>query len=610
MAVVSELVTKFSFVGSLTPQENFNSNLKMSVGLLAGAGAAMAVAAGGFFAWTAGVLDSLDPLAQLNRETGVGVEAIQELGYVATVTGSSSEAMSASLAQLSKSTGDAARGIGRGKKAFEDLGISVTDSAGKVKTADVVLDELRGRFAALGTSMGEQKSIIASLGIDATLLQTLNLTNAEMAALTEKARGLGVVTKEQADAAAEFNDSLATLKFGMESVKNQVAVGFAPAMTALTDKFIGFLETNKDLIQHGLTVLGNILSSTMGFMQRMAPIVLFLAAAFGVAWLAAGGFAKVLAFAMSPVVLITAGILALLLIVDDLMVAFSGGQSVIADFFNEFFGIDIATIMHGIVDAFNDMVAAVMDVIGPFIDAIGQTFSAIFKLFTGDFSGALDSLSGAFSSWTSGMSNVFGVFVSAISAAFGLPLVALKAVIGESFAIISPFIDAIGQLFTGIVQAFSGDFSGALDSLKGAFSSWIDGIKGVFSGLFDFLSGAWAEILSGIANGAMSILPDWAVKLLGGKSAPVAPMPAPAPVAPVAAIAPMPRPAPDSAAPLTPMAAMNIGGNTSSTSNSSINQQVEIRVSSTDPKAAGAAVNNALQDQLKTAKTQVNRGGR
>lgn len=62
---------------------------------------------------------------------------------------------------------------------------------------------------------------------------------------------------------------------------------------------------------------------------------------------------------------------------------------------------------------------------------------------------------------------------------------------------------------------------------------------------------------------------------------------------------------------ITPNEAVNIGGSTASTvNNSTVEQQVEIKISSNDPKAAGAAVSDSLQDQLKTAKTQVNRGGR
>jgi len=516
MAVVSELVSKFSFVGDLAPQREFNENLKLSLALLAGVGAAIIGAAGGVFAFVASTTEAADALTDMNAETGISVEAIQELGFAAMMSGSSAEAMTASLSGLSKVAGDAARGLGRGRKAFDDLGISVKDASGNVKTADVLFNDLRESFARLGTDKATQKSIIASLGLDPSTLQLLNATSEEIGTLVEKSRALGIVTTEQAEKAAAFQDSLDTAKFAVSALSQQIAINLAPSMQGITDGFVEFLIANKDLIKNGLQYLGEVITATAGFIVRMTPLVLGLGSAFIVAKLATGGFAAILGFVTSPVVLITAAIVALLLIVDDLIAAFQGGQSVIADFFMEFFGIDIVPIMHGIVDAFMDMVDAVL-------------------------------------------------------------------------AVLQPLFDSWSAMFDAVIKLFKGDFDGALDSLSQSFSSWIDFVKGVFGLLFDYLAWGWGNILNGIKQGAMSILPDWAVDLIGSGDAP----------------------SPEDMASLSPNEAVAIGGaSSSSVSNSSIEQQNQINVYSSDPKAAGAAVDNALQDQLKTAKTQVNRGGR
>lgn len=514
MAVVSELVTKFSFVGSLSPQKEFNANLKLSIGLLAGAAAGIATAAGGLFAFVSSNTQAADALADFSAETGIAVERTQELGFAAMMSGSSQEAMTASLAGLSKVAGDASRGLGRGRKAFEELGISVTDAAGNVKTADVLFNELRESFARLGTSAGAQKSIIASLGLDPSTLQLLNATTEEVDALVEKSRALGIVTQEQAEASAEFQDSLALAQFGITALGQQVAVGLAPAMKGVTDRFVDFLVVNKDLIRDGLTYLGEVIISVMGFIERMTPVVLAVAAAFGAWWLATGGLVAIMGVLLSPVVLITAGILALLLIVDDLIVAFNGGQSVIRDFFMEFFGFDIVPLLHGIVDAF-------------------------------------------------------------------------KAMISDLMALLEPFFQIMGAMFTAVIALFQGDFEGALSALGDAFDIWIDMIKGAFSALFDWLGFMWGGILDGIKAGVMSILPDWAVDMVSSGESP------------------------EEIAAMTPNDALAIGaGSSSTTNNSSIDQQVQITVNSSDPEQAGAAVSDALQEQLRNAKTQVNRGGR
>jgi hypothetical protein len=488
MAVVSELVSKFSFIGSLSPQKEFNENLKLSVGLLAGAASGLSIAAGGFFAWTTSVLDTIDPLAQLNRETGVAVEQIQALGYAASVNGSNAEALSGSFREMSKRLGEFVQtGGGPAKEIIEQLGISVLDAEGKVRSADDVFLGLSDTLQ--GMSRAEQANVLDKLGINQSLIQLVSLSSDEVAKLTDRAMSLGVVTKQQADNAAAFNDSLTTLKFGLSAVQNAVAVGFAPALTQLTERFIGFLEVNKDLIQNGLTWLGEALESTMGFIERMAPIVLIAAAAFGVWQLATGGLVAIMGVLLSPVVLITAGIFALLLIVDDLIVAFNGGQSVIRDFFMEFVGFDIVPIMQGIVDAFMWMI---------------------------------DTVSGLLAPWFAG----------------------------------------IGGLFSAVINVFKGNFTSALDDLKMAFRAFGDFVLGIVSGM----------------------LPDWVLQYLGS----------------------------DEGQPsgFTPNDAMAIGGNVTSSTSSNIEQQVQINVSSSDPRQAGAAVNDALQEQLRTAKAQVNRGGR
>lgn len=532
MAIVNELVSKFSFIGDLAPQREFNENLKLSVALLAGVGTALLGAAGGVFAFVASATQAADALTDINAETGISVESIQELGFAAELSGSSAEAMTASLSGLSKVAGDAARGLGRGKKAFEELGISVKDASGDVKTADVLFNDLRDSFARLGTDRGTQKSIIASLGLDPSTLQLLNATSEEVGVLVEKSRALGIVTTEQAEAAAAFQDSLGIAKFAVSALSQQIAINLAPSTQKITDSFVEFLIANKDLIKNGLQYLGEVINSTAGFIGRMAPLVLALGAAFVVAQLATGGFAAIMGFVLSPVILITAAIVALLLIVDDLLTALNGGQSVIADFFMEFFGIDIVPIMQGIVDAFKNMIS-------------------------------------------------------------------------ETLALLQPFFDAFILLFDAVVAAFSGDWSQALDLLLGAFNSAGEGIRNIFLSLFDFIGTAFGQILSGIKSSAMSILPDWAIDLIGSGGSPDAPQGNGEALPSGSGQDPwdVPGMSPNDAVAMTP------AGNTS-INNSQVRQDIKIDISSSDPKAAGAAVDNALQDQLKTAKTQVNRGGR
>lgn len=58
------------------------------------------------------------------------------------------------------------------------------------------------------------------------MVQMLSLTRDELSKTMKQAEDWGLVTTEQANAAAGFNDSLTDLRFGYSAVSTQVALSF------------------------------------------------------------------------------------------------------------------------------------------------------------------------------------------------------------------------------------------------------------------------------------------------------------------------------------------------------------------------------------------------
>lgn len=332
--MVNELVTKFSFIGDLKPQQTFNENLNKSIGLLAGMVGAITALGVGMFAFTSSTLEPIDKLNDFSKEIGVNIEAIQELGFAAQLNGSSMEAMQSSLAGISKSIGDASRDIGRGKQAYEDLGISVKNTDGTLKTADSMLTELRTRMQELKYSEAQMKSIGFNLGIDPSLLQFLKMTGDEIDDFRLKARELGVVTGENAEKAADFMDALDTLKYAMSAIRSFVAIGLAPAFTDIIEKMVNWLSANRDLIINGIQALTTMIMSLGAMLIRLSPIIGGIVAIMGLWKIANIGVAKTLGLVFSPALLIVASVIAIALAIDDLIVASHGGESVLAEFFD------------------------------------------------------------------------------------------------------------------------------------------------------------------------------------------------------------------------------------------------------------------------------------
>jgi hypothetical protein len=329
MAIVTELITRFGFEGSTQELERYNSRLGKGVAILGAFTIAAGATAGALSAWVSSVLAGEQPLIDLADQTGVAIERIQELQFAASVSNSSAEALSSSLSELNKRMGEIANEKGPAEE-FKKLGLSVRDATGQMKSADRLLEELGYRFQELGLSTAEQQFFADALGIDRSLLSLMRKSKEEMSAMSQEARNLGILTKEQTKDAADYNDSLTTLKFGLDGLRRLAAVGLAPELKKLADSFTKLIIENKDWIVNGIKATIKIIIDFAKMLQRLWPVLAAGAAAFGVITLATRGWAG--ALALLGKVPIIAAITGIAIVIDDLIVGFRGGKSVIFEF--------------------------------------------------------------------------------------------------------------------------------------------------------------------------------------------------------------------------------------------------------------------------------------
>lgn len=467
MAIINETITKFSFVGSLKPQENFNKNLNKSIGLLAGFVAGIGAATGVMYRWTNGIAQAIDPTIQLSRETGEAVETIQALGYAASQNGSDLNAVESSISNLNKRMGEFVRtGGGSASEVAIQLGLNLRKSNGEVKQASEVMLELNDKLSRF--SRAEQSDILEKLGIDSSLIQTLNLSSDAITDLTDKAYALGVVNKEQADLLASYNDANTTLRFGLKSLQNQIAIGLAPVLKNLIKGFTDWLATNKDLIRDLATRFGNAILSVTAFIGRMKYVILGAAAAFGVFKIASLGLGKALALAFSPVTLIIAGITAAILVIDDLIVAFNGGKSVIRDLIQEWTGFDITPALQAGVKAIKEFASYLLGIGKEIVGGLGSVFSGIWKIWNGDFEDGFSDILGGFNRLADSLVSIF-------SGAF-------KWIAEQISAIIPDWVKDAYKATSGAAKGALGAASNAVDSVSSAASSAIDWGRSLFGG--------------------------------------------------------------------------------------------------------------------------------
>lgn len=337
---VTEVVTKFSFDGSTAPLGKYNEQLMGAVKGLTAFASATGAALAGLTLWADNILKSIDPLAQLSRQSGIAVEAIQELGFAASVNGGSLEAMSAGLERLSERIGEAvALGTGEGVEIFKKLGVDIKDAEGRAKSADIVFDELRQSIVEMDIDQSQATSIAAKLGLDPSSVQLLMKTNQEMAELRERSREFGILTQQQTDTVAAYNDSLTMMNRAMDGLKQEIAVGFAPQMQELAEAFTNLIVVNREFISD---VVSDSIKIMVGFGKAFVNVsmaiydVISALFEFKPIMYATITIVGILMAQFLPITSIVLLITGLILVVDDLLIALTGGKSVIGDFFKSF----------------------------------------------------------------------------------------------------------------------------------------------------------------------------------------------------------------------------------------------------------------------------------
>ena len=378
MAVVNELITKFTFQGSLKPLKKFQEDLKGSIVELGKYGLALGATTLAAALWADNTLKGAETLVRLSQDTDLTIERLQELEYIASQNGVSADTFANSIGTLSDKIGEAAT---QGSEDFNRLGISIRDADGNIRTTEDVLGDLTSKFQ--GLSQTQQINFANKLGIDQNLITAFNKTDAELEQLTKTAGKFGLITTEQTKELDKYYASVESLKFGFTAVSRQVALQFAPTIDNMSKNIVGFLgefgQTFAEVFGEFFEGIGKLLSAFNSVIEAT------------VGWkvvLIAFGAALSVAF---PIIPIIAGIGLLLVALEDIITAFDSGKSVIKDFFTDTFGIDIVKeltaafeVLGSWVDILTDKFLKLVDFFSSAGKKIKDLFSAVVSFFGGN----------------------------------------------------------------------------------------------------------------------------------------------------------------------------------------------------------------------------------
>ena len=367
--VVDELVTILGLRADPNNQQaaqSLQSTLKAVKVGVAAAVAAVTALAGGVVAFVSSVAESEDAAGKFADSIGVSYEALQELEFAAQRSGNSIQDMRQVLGKLSTELVDAK--TGKTNEALARLGLSAVDVTGKLKPADRMLEEISGKFESLGKA--EQVNLAKSLGIKPQMVKLLQQGAAGLTALRLAARETGAVLPEEAkQRAADYNDSLLDLQVSIKAIGRNFAVHVMPGLTEAFRRMQQFVSAARPTVVRLLSQawggLGIALDNVSkfvggawrGFKTLLAPLerlldwlpdldgrTMDLSSAIGTGLTLALGIATVAAWSfIAPFVpliataaAVVAAIALVVLIIDDLWVAFQGGNSVVGALFGIF----------------------------------------------------------------------------------------------------------------------------------------------------------------------------------------------------------------------------------------------------------------------------------
>lgn len=327
-----QIASLFARIGLKTDEEkakSFTRSMRNARTTLIGVAAVVTATSAAIAKVTSDALDAAAAFRQFEVETGASAQELQRWQAVAEQTNSSAEAVSQAIRAIT-SNQEQIR-LGRGDiSGFQLLGIDPRQDPFQI------LEQLRTRTEGLSQAM--KRNILAQLGVGAGLLHTLELSREEFDALAGRAF---IISPQAIETLAQTRASMNQARRGVEFLKAQIAVGLAPQVERLTSRFIEFIKQNEEGIirgfQRAFTIVqrfGQAIGRAAGFIDTLVR------ATFG--WenalkVVIGALAVLNAsLLLSPIGLITAGIILLVAVFEDLAVYARGGKSLFGVFLEQF----------------------------------------------------------------------------------------------------------------------------------------------------------------------------------------------------------------------------------------------------------------------------------
>ena len=209
-------------------------------------------------------LNTADEMANMSKRTGIAVESLSRLSYVAKMSDTDMGTLQKSMKFLNNALYDVSKGNQAAIDKFKEFGVEVYNADGTVKNAEQALIATAEAYSKLESDAAKTALATEVFGKAGQELMPMLSEGAEgIKNLTDEAERMGVViSADTAAAAEEFNDKLDKMKTFAQGVAIQVLENLVPNINELNTEMDEFNKTGSavsdtaDIISTGLDIIG------------------------------------------------------------------------------------------------------------------------------------------------------------------------------------------------------------------------------------------------------------------------------------------------------------------------------------------------------------------
>lgn len=389
-----------------------------------GLSAAGAALAGGLVATGAGALKAADDLATLSARTGLSTDMLQQFSYASDMVDVSTEELAGAVSKMKKN-------MEGNPEAFENLGISVTNTDGTFRSLEEVFYESLAALSKIGDETERDLVAMDLFGKSGDALATIiDDGGASLQEYGAKAQELGLILDE------DTIGKLTSTGDKIDEMKARTLMTLTEVGAELLEKLAPTIELIVGKISDVVAWLGTLDGDTLNTILIVAGVIAAispLASIIAGITTAIGGVSSAIQFLLAnPVVLLIAGIVALVTLIATKGDEIQKILQKVDDFLQNIFAKDWTKnfgVFGNVLNVFFRTLKGIWDSIKKVFDGV---INFVRGVFTGDWRRAWDGVKQIFS----------GVFNALITIA--------KAPLNLLIGLVNGVIDGLNFLIRGI----------------------------------------------------------------------------------------------------------------------------------------------------------------